>query len=1130
MATYTLKLTSIDDDTKVGQIYSQTFSTSFSSSKPSNWPFTNQNLYTINNVKLTYSGATPGYDNPFGVTSAAPSDLIIQINNTQVHSIRLNTLRADTTSYNLGSISSNLLFSNFSNITLNFNSYVWNSSEIATFSLPSTVSLVFEYTLNYTQLPAPTWNVNIDNYLHNSNIYVSNNSSTPSGKNKITLQWNTPTVSGNPDTLNYYTIKAQVNNTLYNVLTTSNNSYTVDFSNFKYDDGTKTLSLAQGDQIVFRISTTGVYCGTSEERSLSPFYINHWPTAPTISNTIIPSIQTNSNLQYVLGTDSTYENMPVTFRWKQNSNSIWLTSTSITDSMIGTHYAYTYDNWDISSPTSFTISKNTKPIVTFSATFSASSTGYVNNTITINNISIQNGKTLKQIRYYIRAADTRSLLSVANIKTLPLNNNTYVIDPFDTNSLVYAAQYYQVGVQASDGIEDSDIAWSDIVQIYGGIDLLENSPIISHTDTIIGSGDYTNYYKNKTINLTYQLPELPIGLSKLYYQFAYLSNTQNNTWILLGDRVPFNTSYTLNTQVTIPVILSNLVLRVNIYNADIDETQVVHSQNSNTLYYVNAPNWGNNSGSLSLAYTDFADGTMALDGRYCIRPTIGNTTVTADNKSVSAFSMIVPIPNTICQVVGYLQDLLYEVSIIKNNNYYILHNYQSIPNNNNNNDPNFSISFTYEQLQNSNIYNLCANEIEERVGPYTFSIIVSFKDPFSGVIETLKNDLIIDFREKPQPAKNILLGRNGIYNSSNYFNQLKEQISSDTVLFPSIAANSTIEDYAILNGEVLLISFLQDLSYPAQEIVTLYFDLYNKSDELIKTFDVQFIPNIEYYEIPVNNLFQNFNEYYIRVRAKDSQSYSQNISLPENKSNKLVGLDREKPIMSLSNVKIEFSEAGIDYSIPTLSFTKQENAIIILWPESYKQTHAYNRSMVYSSISYSPFCTYSLEFSTSPNFSNILLEVKMGEIYNDYYDNLNTTNLIGNLEDSSLTKIYIRGKIEYATGLECIENLSNYELKTNTQTVYSSILSFTSNQPTVSYRKNAVGINSLPSETDVLSVASYGTKNRILLYGEDLSSGEMIQRFIYLDLINGILSGQNFNISSVLFPIATEEDIEQISF
>lgn len=1179
-----------------------TWSTGYSVSKPKDWPFVDPDIIKLTEVKLSFPGSKPGHDGWGTSTPYTNADIKARTDENSAFSTTRTALFGDPGEYIFSTFPHKGLCEDFSTFYLDFQGYPASTGVYpinAYFIMPEEISLKFTYEYTYAALTPPVWTTKLDEYKYNGIIYVSNKQNSPLERDRLELTWNMPTLGDNIDIPEYCKLYANITHNgktkKYTIKQidykegesiSEKGSVKIDLANFTNSNGTK-INLSEGDKIVFSISITGKYHGESSTRSTAAMYVNHYPTAPEILNSIIPSNQTSASLRYKLGTDKDNEEMPVSFRWRKNGGA-WRTTTRITLTDITdpetAYYAYTYDGWDVSSYVKFFIRQNAEPKLKVQATYKSSIENGPIDKITDIQVSEVTSKTLTNKRYYIRSSTQKNTLSQAKPKQIYLNSdNEYIIDPFDINSPVYAGNYYQFGAQAYDGVEDSDIYWHTLDkpnQIYGGIELKEEHiPKIIPTDILDTEnlfGNYSNFYKALKIKINYQLPEAPTGLEwdDLYYQFAYYNGS---TWDFLTNREAFSQAskedstssldiYTKNVEIARP--LASIKIRMHIYNAKSSETQALYSGESNILYYANPPSWGDLANNLSLSYSDL-DGIMEQDHRRCVRPTIGQ-----DSQN-PAFNLAISIPNSVCHLApekttpqgevqgNPIQDLQYTITIssekktitLSTNNVVINTDAEIVR---------FEKSFTYEQLYMSNIYDLCATNINNRKGPYDLSIAVTFTDPFKNTIKTTIETLTIDFREKPLFSGVVQLGKDGIYNPQNQKITLESFLSNsddniidliDTTLFPKDDDN--LIHKIILNNETLLVSFNLSSSYSAQVVNECYCDLYqinsieNEADILIKSYPITILPNSTYYKVFIGNLFIGQNTYYVKIRAKDSENYNGNIT-ESNPSNILVGIERMKPILDITGLMIEPTEDNnFDYKISDISFVeyndeseKENTKIRILWPDIYSETKFYNRPMPYITKEYQPACVYGLEFSIYPDFPsdetqtakiNLLELNSTNSFLSSYIKQPDEGKIIGEQTGTIKIgeKIYVRAKAEYKTGF----TYNNNQLEDQIEITYSPVFIFSGTQPTVSYRKNAVGINSIPrtnvdgnSPEEVFSVASKGTKNIILFRGEEVVQTEVIQHNICFDLAQGILDGERFIINQSILPIITKQEIDSFTF
>lgn len=1005
----------------------------------------------------------------------------------------------------------------------------------------ATLTLEIEYKTIYDPIPSPTWNLNLDKYSYNNQYYVSAQSFSLMGKNKISLTWIEPDIINfeNPDLFQYYTLYALINNAETYTITKLNygTGYDIDFSNLR-DINDNLIELSPGNRITFQISSYGEKGKESPKNSTVPFYINYPPTAPSINNAVMSSSMSEGVINYKLGTDS-LNNMPVSFIWSHILPEDWTDpvndwpyktdiNINVNDANYANCYGYTYDGWDLSLPQPFKIIKNEVPILDFDITFNNT-----NNEFTIDNITITNSteyKILSNIRYYVRAAnDIESVKNMVTYNEFSYTDNSYSFNPFDKKSYVYPGQYYQIGIKISDGIEDSELTWSDkIVQIYGGIEILNNNtPIISHTDNIISltPDKYKDWYRNRTINVNCTLPDIPSGLEKLYYQFAYSDKSKNSEWINISSRKEYDqNSKIINDNITFEYDISKLCVRINIYNAELNETQVVYSPESNALNFAPRLTWEGINNLFTAVPVDTAAGDMNQDKRFSVRPTLYSQLTEEDAAKQNAFTLTIPIPHTppYLNYPSDISELMYlpiitngkeEIYLTNDSDLYIP---VSITDATGSLEGGYSIitSFSHQFLKDLGVYNLCTALRQD------LTLKVRFKDPFGDIKESLTTNLSFDFREKPLKATEVLLGRDGLYNpeQQNYdFNQI---ILPYEFIFPSNDTNNKV----ILNEESILISFNQSKSYDAQEINKYYIYLYkkgNNTNTLIKTYSISASDSLIFtkdngtkitlYRIFLGNIFQDTSsEYFITVSGQDADGYLGNIGEESEPSNSLFGSNRIKPNINLGGTSFVFENSVINYEIPQISFEidNKTNYLEFLWPAD--DGTIYNRGVTCQfknnnneliSIKYTPNCTYSIEYSFSPTFEDYA-SINLGTATVDYRltDDL-FTGTKGTIDNSSVTTVYVRGKAVYRTGLEYIDGI----VQINEQVTYSSIVIFSGATPTVSYRKNAVGINTIPTSEEVFAITEFSTSKIINLRG--LQNAEYVRKLM-IDLSTGQITGQ----------------------
>ena len=1166
MGQYKIKLNIKDGKTAaVGHHFGTPYNTYYTASYPTDWFLSDTSQYKITSIKFNIQ-FTASSINPYGKTYKAPAKFSLHLAKSEKNypvieppiikpQYHLFDTTIDTyTIINIGDNSDvlNSFLTDFNSenvLRVNLNGNVV-ASDIILATAPIEAYLIFEYKLNYEYISSPTWKLDTTNYLFNDKIYVSKYNNSPSEKNLFKLKWELPSVDAT-NKIQAIILNAEITQNHEQRRVAVAEIAVKDSKVFGYDINFAEIdgSLEEGSEVKFLISIRDNFNNISEENATSTFYINKRPGKPSVSQYILKSTEEEKKFSYTLGSDK--EGMLVQLYWKQENGNSYYTDSKFNTTYVGNCQAYTYDGWDLSEPFKFEISQNTKPELSYDISFTESLPGYTGDTFTITNLKEKNDKELSNIHFYVKAANSPDDVKNAAINEITHSSDSneykYTFNPFSYDSKVYAGQHYLIGVRASDGLEDSDICWSSTtVQIYGGIEKGTNEITIERTDTV-DKTKYSKYYKNQNIKITGTLPKVPFDLGSLYYQFAFLSNETPETWTFLGkQRQKYSTnntsdSYSITEEINIGENPKTLKIRVYIYNAEVNETQSIYIDSSNLLYYADNLYWAK-SGELSFT-SILPNEESNRDLVNIIRPNLGNE---------DAFNLSIPIPSNNYKLSN--KDLEYKIIAYKetkeNEAITLFKNTLDQEKINNTDVPNFKRTFSYALLSEKGLYELCAEDEANRTVHDDLRLRVVFTSPFKDELKSSSILLTVDFREKPKKVKNVYLGRDAIYNFNGTDLTYTGNISKITDLFPSLGANSSTDTLSnkdvIMNYETLLIMFDSETSYSAQIISEYIVKLYQTSTQtstqtLISTYSFKPGDGITYtynkgkanetdyviYKIPVKNLFTSSGEYSVKVQARDSRSFDYNTSDESEFSNSLIGVPRENPTITIKELTVDFSGKK-NCIIPSISFNGNDDcAIYFYWPKSYDNSKGgYNRPHSWSGEAYTPSCTYSLEYSFSREFLEAETkvieswEVPSDSNYNSLKDILGeTTFTIQNIAEKN--EIYFRCKVVYNTGFAYVNN----NVSIDTQTVYSPIKRYSTAAPTVTYRKNGVGINAAPKSNEVLRIESFGNGNTIKIIGD---YGGVPGRSLIFDLSNGLLysewlstvvepTGQPFIIDSLLY-------------
>lgn len=267
-----------------------------------------------------------------------------------------------------------------------------------------------------------------------------------------------------------------------------------------------TMPDARGSDYYFKVRTVGWAIGYNSNLSeaVATCRINQLPSAPTVApkNIIIPS--GGGSITFSLTATDDDEGQTTSFYYStvpdgekteiSNGGTIEINAPT-------TYYFYTFDGLEYSeSYTSQSITVNTKPTIT-SITTTGAGTLYTSQLLT--NDSYQNSfytqvsstlelsKTSVSITWYARYAPIPTSGSVLKWeKTIDLGTNNDLNARLDLSSNTdfkkLANIVYQIGASYNDGIEDSDISWGD------------TNFVIAPVPTI---GDFINQYG--TTNVKY---------------------------------------------------------------------------------------------------------------------------------------------------------------------------------------------------------------------------------------------------------------------------------------------------------------------------------------------------------------------------------------------------------------------------------------------------------------------------------------------------------------------------------------------------------------------------------------------------------------------------------------------------
>ena len=312
---------------------------------------------------------------------------------------------------------------------------------------------------------------------------------------------------GNNVTISWSGAKAGTNNAIskYRVFYRNGSSPTTSTYD-GYTDSTSTsvnikMSGTRGSNYYFKVQSIGSVSGYSSDISsaYATSKVNQLPPAPTVipNKTTVPS--SGGSVTFTLSaTDPDSQTTSFYYSTFAEGTKTKISSgDSISVSNTTTYYFYSYDGLEYSSSyTSKTITKNTKPTISISS--QGAGTLYTSDLLTNN--SYKNfytqvtgtatlSKTGSTITWYGRYATIPSSDSVSSWTTVNLgvNNNTTVTHDLSSNSTFKTLNniVYQIGAKCNDGIEDSDTVWAN------------TNFVIAPVPTI---GDFINQYGTSNIN------------------------------------------------------------------------------------------------------------------------------------------------------------------------------------------------------------------------------------------------------------------------------------------------------------------------------------------------------------------------------------------------------------------------------------------------------------------------------------------------------------------------------------------------------------------------------------------------------------------------------------------------------
>lgn len=998
--------------------------------------------------------------------------------------------------------------------------YIWgdkdNSNSRLRFSFPE---ITYD---EYINIPSKPKIVSEINYVKLNENYL--------------LQWNA-SIGQDGATIDKYIIEFSIDN-----FTTINKTLIIDGDLLKVTfllDDNFINGLSIGQEINWRIYAKDNH-GLISNNDSSSFKINTPPNAPVLSETsiILPSVGGNKKVIVTAGSDIDGQICKVGYNDNENLPTVFYKSPyKLNLNKAGTYYFWTYDGIEASAATSTCeVNLNTKPVITsksYNITDSHNLIGTITGLIT-------KGKIATNAIIYTKHALISSGIKSAAAEvlesgfTITCENNKAIINIDLSGKNFEDYSFYSIGIKIKDEYEYSDIVWfDDIIQIKGDFPLEINDPIILNTDNVTSL--YSTYYKNGIINIKWN-PPTTSGDIDLYYNFLYSTDGggqwNNCIWqynnVECKGRTKIINTNPINTLATIAAGGTKLLIKVELYNKLESETKKL-SSNSNSLTYVPMISWPASS-PFELAIVNKLN-----DGRNVVRPTYHKDESGYSNDI--AFNLTIPLPTSVCSLETDNQSLKLSYCIKRDSNISIVNTVNITDT-----DYNFKqISISYKDLSNLGLYNWCETEASNLVGPYdNFIVSITFKDPFGQQAENNSLNFSIDFREKPSSLNSVLLGRDGVYDERGTLDSalsIARQKSSSTIFFPSQKS-----DNIIIDGENMIICFdpTEAKSYTAQTFSKYYIDIY-KNNKLLVTYSKNssdFISGDEYKKeaekvcliINTKNLFNDLSEYYVKIRVEDSLIYNNNISESSKASNILYGCIRAVPTLELSN--LNYSPDEYDTNIIIINYNKN---ISINWPNKFFDYNPFLREIEYLNWSYPPPPAEGGEGGTfeEVKLCNFSLQIRFEDgdwvkypLYTFYSLDYTTNTDLDTKITGNANRFYVRAKVEYYTGLgyngESFYNMTNI--------VYSTPQLIIGKIPTISQRKNRVGINGAPNNNNVFSVTSLKDNYNIGFYGNDLVDPSVLHNLKF-DLSQGLIYGEKFTIDWSLIPnewFITTNEIREI--
>lgn len=859
---------------------------------------------------------------------------------------------------------------------------------------------------------------------------------------------------------------------------------------------------------------------------------NSLPSAPEISlgNTIITEVTIPSTgsgtVIATAGQDNDFQDYYVGL---EGSNE-WRSSPAIITLKDPGEYSFvTFDGLEQGPATKLTVIENIKPIANITNILitdlkQLSATG-----------KEQNNKKITALQWYCRANSVENLLNSS--ESFKLGNEihyettedlsfNYTFNP-ESGLKPSLGDYYQIGLSVKDNYEWSDISWFDeVFLMYGKIITDESSfkiQISNNYQKAVGEefqNSYLNYFKasNEGIYLTAALPAVPDELEQLYYQLFYSIN-EGYSWIPYETKQLYKNAETVTRLIDASNIFNDVIFKIQITDLENNPTQIKESQ-SNKLYYAFIPQFPPST-ILELNKVSY------IDGRNNIRPnSIENTST----------SWRISIPQSVCTLAGRNSDLKYSITLHYNSDSYLIVENKSCGDSE---DTLFG-ELSFDIFKNIPLYG------DTPIGPYDSYLTFTFIDVFDQKITSAQLNFVVDFREPPIAPNIITVGGSKLLDKmGNQFNNYNKE---------DWDKNNYYNSLIFMNYEHLIVIFNpSELSYKGQEVGFYSFVIKEKIDEenykIIKNFKVstsELFESQDFYVstntissmkaaiLPIGNIFNNtLKEYSIFISATDLLTYNGNSSkeLAYDTLNKINGVDRILPTLAINNIVIEDkqkAEGSIvhNYGVVTISPSKMP----ISWISGYEESNFFSRTNKYNdNLVYSPKATLKLEFSSNNTFTEILHAQEIMSVTS----NFSSINNFGEftLESDALynvNKIFIRGVLELTTGLK----ITDGEISHDIQTVYSNVIIYSGDSATVYYRKNGVGINSVPESEDILFINQLSNRINMRLFGNEVTPDGPLDHLLIFNVNTGTIAGQNFYLTGSLIPedwIGKETDWEALT-